>query len=145
MKEYRAEKLLGRLETATYGSRNLSHAVLLALDWERGQEGWWYAPDNEVPIREEFLPSPSEIIDDSLSLAPDGVGFTLIIEPGKPSVTAFFFAEEDCIGGSYSDPPGDPPEYESDVWEAEARTPALAACAALLRAVEGIELKENYE
>lgn len=106
--------LIAKLEAATEGSRELSDEVLLALGWEQGQDDHWFAPDNEVPVRGAYRPSPTEYVDDGMALVPDHFEAMARRAPGEYRSTAYV-------------------DIPKDLYGSRANTPALALSAAILR------------
>lgn len=112
--------LISRLESAAEGSRGWSDEVLLALGWWQSSRGVWRGPDNIVAERR---PDPTRSVDDALSLVPGrnehGLEWRIKMER-KPCGTWWAMLRE----------------HAKDGWDAMAATPALALCAAILRAKE---------
>jgi hypothetical protein len=135
--------LISRLESAAEGSRELSDDVLLACGWEKTFDGvacdYWAPPHTAGRVYSDNRPSPTESVDDALELVPEGwtwcgSGYD---EDGGYSDTTDFRKPYMCIAGPMEERGGDfyePPEPHRETHEARAATPALALCAAILRA-----------
>ena len=135
------------LETATVGTRELDDEVLLACGWRtltseemRAQDidvyyqDFWIRPEDEATGKISKPLSPSRSVDDALMLVPEGYGWSVKVG-GR---------NENEVGGI---------TYEGRVWlfwnegdnplskgsgsvHAFAATPALALCAAILKAAQ---------
>lgn len=120
--------LIEKLETAEAGSRELSDEVLLALGWMEGPLNTtiWYRPDYSVVPESENL-EPTTNLQDAVDLVPEGWdwGAGYGHENGDPEGEEVIFAVV-----------GKPDKGLSTPGEANAATPALALCAAILRAKE---------
>lgn len=115
-------ELIDALESAEAGSRVLSDAVLLALGWLQTRDPCLVCEDHGVclwlqpnGVYHDNGPSPTESVDDALSLAPEGYGAISanISERGPSSMR---------ISHPYT--------------FGNAATPALALCIAILRAAD---------
>lgn len=121
--------LIARLEAATEGSRELSDEVLRACGWttdwlaEGSLHPTWHAPGC-WPKGSIVRPDVSRSLDDALALVPEGWRITVIGSTftGSPSPRWRWLFQR--FGLSGGEPYG------------EAATPALALCAAILRAME---------
>lgn len=118
-----SDDLISRLESAAEGSRELSDEVLVRHGWRRlspseearqslnyAPEGWWQAPGGG-PLTWR-RPDPTRSVDDALALVPEGWGYMI----------------------DHMDP--DEPEAMVGPYRGIGDTPALALCAAILRALE---------
>lgn len=106
--------LIARLEAATEGSRELSDEVLVAL-WVTRDDGW-VKPNGDV-CEWGDEPNCTESLDDALGLVPEGWGWMVEGRHGKGQATVYLTGDEH--------------------WPLlAAATPALALCAAILRAKE---------
>lgn len=135
--------LIERLETAESGSRELSDEVLLALDWTYalkssaitgsggGDIEMWHSPAGLM--HHGPRPSPAESVDDALSLVPDGYWLTLQRSKSvghPPQCHAKLYGDADTLDRDMED--WEEYEYVANNFA----TPALALCAAILRAHE---------
>ena len=122
--------LLERLYAATEGSRELSDEVLLALGWRRkegpySQPAMWWKPPFEPSTWRERRPNCTESVDDALSLVPEGWHWTAGNSrtwSGDVQSRASIFR----------------PDIHGYI-RADAPTPALALCIALIKAHEAKE------
>lgn len=117
----RADELLAlaaKLETAGEGGFILSREVINRLGYSWRGMAYWFHDDSHVWAKGT---SPTVSVDDALALVPEGVGSTSLSVmlqrtwEGRGRVRLI-----DSLGGQN--------------WEGEADTPALALCAAALRA-----------
>ena len=123
--------LIERLEAGETGSRELSDECLLAVGWARSRDdGWgtWQAPDRKVYGFNR--PDPSQNLQDSLDwMVPEGLGrgcFALSRErSGRTHATVWYNAEFNRKTTKHG------------------ADPALALCAASLRAREAIKEKDD--
>lgn len=132
------QALIAKLEGAEAGSRELSDEFLLALGWTR-TPGYFVEPENVRWWADNSHPSPTESVDDALALVPDGwtwsgsgrddaCGYCETTDYRKPYMVIAGPMEE--TGGDFYEPP----EAYRETHESWAATPALALCAAILRA-----------
>lgn len=120
--------LIARLESAGEGSRELSDAVLVALGWVR-------SPDRDEPgfVEDDWIdpeggrwwpaPDPAVSLDDALALVDEGWQWLLrgLGWYGQRPAAKLEFIVSDATDGMRT------------IW-GKAATPALALCAAILRA-----------
>lgn len=130
--------LIARLKAAEVGSRELSDEVLLALGWVKfyfsvihASSGsvteHWTAPNGSMMYASE-RPSPTESVDDALALAPPDKAYCISFQPPNHYEVMVEVPEY-----SISSDPNDP---KGRFVLGRAATPALALCAAILRAKE---------
>ena len=122
------DELIARIEAASGPDRELDKEILTTFLgyrdimgggtlFDRGNDGYW---------NEETLPSPTGSIDAALALVPDGmlwmVTNTGVDDPHKPD-----FSKATAVVADWQ-------RSASDIDDRSAATPALALCAAALRA-----------
>lgn len=84
--------LLGKLEEASEGSRELDAEIAMAVGWWRDCSGLppvWFTPDGERAIRNE-PPHFSDSLDAALTLVPELCEVHLNIYGGPARATAYF-------------------------------------------------------
>jgi hypothetical protein len=129
--------LADRCEAAEGADRDLDEAIALALGWSSvpnptfagGLVGRWLLPDGSMTGQIDALPKFTASLDAAMTLVPEGqasaVGtMAFRNDPRKPWA---------CIWSEQGEP----------LWRADAATPALALCAAALRARASMET--NHE
>ena len=128
------EDLIARLECAKAGSRELSDEVLLACGWtitkDRGPQAMYISPANTGPVHQVYAPSPTEDLNAALALVPEGWGWILSRYADiQLWLSGFTAVLEKPTGDGEWEPLG-----FIAMPAVMAATPALALCAAILRA-----------
>lgn len=121
--------LIARLESAEEGSRELDEAIFDHIGRKHGTglAGYTSAPFYTTSLDAALLLVPEGLTWTATGYDPDG-GWSDSVDYRLPYAV---------LAGPMEELPGDhmsPPEPHRDSWEARATTPALALCAAWLKA-----------
>jgi hypothetical protein len=116
--------LLRDLETAEAGSRELSDRVLLALGWMKDDYAPWLRPDGVYLNPRNGGCNPTEDLNACVALVPEGWAWLVqrVDAPGHASSADLWIPAQRTQG------------LKKERARADAATPALAFCAALVRA-----------